>query len=63
MIYNNKKRRSEIVLEKTPNKTKKINYNKNKEIAPLKTGKSDERGEFKFPGNRTRKQIMNKYSR
>jgi hypothetical protein len=60
MIDNSKKRRPEIVLEKTPNKTKKINYNKNKEIAPLKTGKSDERGEFKFPGNRTKRQIMNK---
>ena len=56
-----KKRRPEINTQKTPNKIKNINYNnKSKDIAPLKTGKSGDRGEFKFGMNRNKKQIMNK---
>ena len=56
-----KKRKPEINTQKTPNKIKNINYNnKSKDIAPLKTGKSGERGEFKFGVNRNKKQIMNK---
>ena len=56
-----KKRKPEINTQKTPNKIKNINYNnKSKDIAPLKTGKSGERGDFKFATNRNKKQIMNK---
>ena len=59
-----KKRRQEIAAQKTPNKIKNINYNKGKEnekdIMPLKTGKSGDRNELKFNMNRNKKQIMNR---
>ena len=64
MDNNIKKKRQEIVAQKTPNKIKNINYNKRKEnekdIMLLKTGKSGDRNELKLTMNRNKKQIMNK---
>ena len=53
-----KKRKGELV--KTPDKIKSINYNKVKDVNPLKTKKFGERGELKFGMNRNKKEVMNK---
>ena len=57
---NTKKRKPEIALEKTPNRTKAITLNKKKDITSIKAEKSNDRKEVKFAPNKTKRPNLNK---